>query len=40
MSGAALFFVMLGAATLTAQVFRILDAIEQPSHRRRRATIR
>ena len=29
-------FVLTGIATLTAQVFRILDAIERPAHRRSR----
>ena len=30
-------FVLTGIATLTAQVFRIIDAIEQPARRTRKA---
>lgn len=40
MSGTTFFFVLLGISTLTAQVFRILDAIERPAQRHRKATAR
>lgn len=30
------FFILVGVTCLTAQVFRILDAIERPAHRRSR----
>lgn len=34
MTGWTLFFVALGAATATAQLFRVIDAIERPSRRK------
>ena len=38
MTGWSLFFVLVGVAFLTAQVFRLVDAIERPArHHRRRA---
>ena len=36
MTGWSLFFVLVGVAFLTAQVFRLVDAIERPARRRRR----
>ena len=36
MTGWTLFFVVLGVAFLTEQVFRIVDAIERPARRARR----
>lgn len=35
MSGWTLFFIVLGVGEVTAQVFRILDAIEAPPRKRR-----
>ena len=36
MTGWSLFFVLVGVGFLTAQVFRLIDAIERPSRRPRR----
>ena len=36
MTGWSLFFVLVGVAFLTAQVFRLVDAIERPARRRSR----
>jgi len=36
MTGWALFFTVLGVVSLTAQVFRIVEAIERPAHRSHR----
>lgn len=36
MTGWTLFFVVLGTAVLTAQLFRLIDLIERPSRRSRR----
>ena len=36
MTGWTLFFVVLGVSFLTAQVFRIIDAIERPARRSHR----
>lgn len=39
MTGWTLFFTLLGVAVVTAQLFRIIDAIERPArHTRRRVT--
>ena len=35
MSGSAFFFILVGASYLTAQVFRLVDAIEHPKRYRR-----
>ena len=42
MTGWSFFFVLMGVASLTAQLFRIIDAIERPARRtsRRRAMAR
>ncbi len=40
MTGWTLFFILVGVAFLTAQLFRIIDAIEQPRTHRRRSAIR
>ena len=44
MTGWTLFFMLLGVAFVTAQLFRIIDAIERPArrshHSRRRAMAR
>ncbi|WP_295580993.1 hypothetical protein [uncultured Oscillibacter sp.] len=41
MTGWTFFFILVGVAFLTAQLFRIIDAIERPArHPRRRATAR
>ena len=37
MTNATLFLVVVGAATVTSCLFRIVDAIEAPAGRRRRA---
>ena len=37
MTGWTLFFTLLGAAILTAQLFRFIDLIEQPARRSRKA---
>ena len=39
MTGWTFFFVVLGVAVLTAQLFRFIDLIERPSRRRRSATL-
>ena len=36
MTGWTLFFIILGVALVTAQLFRIIDAIERPARRSRR----
>lgn len=36
MTGWSFFFIFLGVAFLTAQLFRIIDAIERPARRSRR----
>ena len=36
MTGWGMFFVFVGVAFLTAQVFRLVDAIERPTRRRSR----
>lgn len=36
MTGWSLFFVLVGVGFLTAQVFRLIDAIERPARRPRR----
>ena len=36
MSGSELFFILVGVCYLTAQVFRLIDAIEAPRRYRRR----
>lgn len=33
MTGWTFFFVVLGVSTLTAQLFRVIDAIERPTRR-------
>lgn len=33
MTGWSFFFIVLGAAFLTAQLFRVIDAIERPARR-------
>jgi len=42
MTGWSLFFIVLGVAFLTAQLFRVIDALERPARRahRRRAMAR
>lgn len=35
-----LFFTLIGVATLTTQVFRVVDYIERPAARSRRASAR
>ncbi len=41
MTGWTFFFILVGVAFLTAQLFRIIDAIERPArHPRRRAAAR
>lgn len=37
MTGWTLFFTLLGIAILTAQLFRLIDLIERPARRSRRA---
>lgn len=37
MTGAALWFTVVGVATVTSWLFKIIDAIEAPAKRRRRA---
>lgn len=36
MTGWSFFFVLVGAASLTAQLFRVIDMIEQPARRSHR----
>lgn len=38
MTGWTLFFILVGVAFLTAQLFRIIDAIERPAKRAHRRT--
>lgn len=38
MTGWTFFFVLVGVVFLTAQVFRVIDAIERPTHHARRRT--
>jgi len=38
MTGWTFFFILVGVVFLTAQLFRIIDAIEQPARRSRRRT--
>ena len=42
MSGWTFFFILVGVAFLTSQIFRVVDAIERPArrHPRRRAAVR
>ena len=41
MTGWTLFFILVGVIYLTAQLFRVIDAIERPArHTRRRAAVR
>ena len=35
MTGWSFFFILVGVASLTAQLFRIIDAIERPARRSR-----
>lgn len=39
MTGWTLFFIFIGVAFLTAQLFHIIDAIERPSHHTHRRTV-
>ncbi len=36
MTGWSFFFILMGVSALTAQLFRIIDAIERPAQRSRR----
>lgn len=38
MTGWSFFFILTGVSALTAQLFRIVDAIERPAHTSRRRT--
>ncbi len=38
MTGWSFFFILIGICALTAQLFRIVDAIERPARRPRRHT--
>lgn len=40
MTGWTLFFIIVGVAVLTAQLFRVIDAIERPSRHMSRGTPR
>ena len=42
MSGWTFFFILMGVAFLTSQLFRVIDAIERPArrHSRRRTALR
>ena len=41
MTGWTVFFVLVGVVFLTAQLFRVIDAIERPArHSRRRSALR
>ena len=41
MTGWMLFFILVGVTYLTAQLFRVIDAIERPArHSHRRAAVR
>ena len=39
MTGWSFFFLLVGVAFLTAQVFRLVDAIERPARRPRRRAV-
>ena len=39
MTGWSFFFVLMGVASLVAQLFRIIDAIERPARRSRRRAV-
>ena len=39
MTGWTLFFTLLGVAFVTAQLFRVIDAIERPTRRPRRRAV-
>lgn len=39
MTGWSFFFVLMGVASLTAQLFRVIDAIERPARRSRRRAV-
>lgn len=39
MTGWSFFFVLMGVASLTAQLFRIIDAIERPARRSSRRAV-
>lgn len=39
MTGWTLFFMLLGVAFVTAQLFRVIDAIERPARRSRRRAV-
>ena len=39
MAGWSFFFVLMGVASLAAQLFRIIDAIERPARRSRRRAV-
>ncbi|WP_268821436.1 hypothetical protein [Oscillibacter valericigenes] len=39
MTGWSFFFVLMGVASLAAQLFRIIDAIERPARRSRRRAV-
>lgn len=39
MTGWSFFFVLMGVASLTAQLFRIIDAIERPARRPSRRAV-
>ena len=39
MTGWSFFFILMGVASLTAQLFRIIDAIERPARRSRRRAV-
>ena len=38
MSGWTFFFILVGVAFLTSQIFRVVDAIERPARRHQRRT--
>ena len=40
MTGWTLFFIIVGVAVLTAQLFRLIDAIERPSRQDNRSAVR
>ena len=40
MTGWTLFFIIVGVAVLTAQLFRVIDAIERPSRQDNRSAVR
>lgn len=39
MTGWTFFFILVGVVFLTAQVFRVIDYIERPTHRSHRRTM-